>query len=85
MIICKDNDIAIARYNPDFKGGEFDPFRKESCTNAFALIPSRWTEAANAIGITSKSGRYGGTYAHSDIAFERNCRKGESQCGAGDS
>jgi hypothetical protein len=56
--------------NPDFKGVEFDTFRKESGTNAFTLTPQRWIEATNAIGIISKSGRYGGTYAHSDIAFE---------------
>jgi hypothetical protein len=56
--------------NPDFKGVEFDTFRKESGTNAFTLTPQRWIEATNAIGIISKSGRYGGTYAHTDIAFE---------------
>lgn len=56
--------------NPDFKGVEFDTFRKESGTNAFTLTPQRWIESTNAIGIISKSGRYGGTYAHSDIAFE---------------
>ncbi len=56
--------------NPDFKGVEFDTFRKESGTNAFSLTLQRWIESTNAIGIISKSGRYGGTYAHSDIAFE---------------
>lgn len=56
--------------NPDFKGVEFDTFRKESGTNAFTLTPQRWIESTDAIGIISKSGRYGGTYAHSDIAFE---------------
>jgi hypothetical protein len=56
--------------NSDFKGVEFDTFRKESGTNAFTLTPQRWIEATKAIGIISKSGRYGGTYAHTDIAFE---------------
>lgn len=56
--------------NPDFKGVEFDTFRKEAGTNAFTLTPQRWIESTNAIGIISKSGRYGGTYAHTDIAFE---------------
>jgi hypothetical protein len=56
--------------NPNFKGVEFDTFRKESGTNSFTLTPQRWIETTNAIGIISKSGRYGGTYAHSDIAFE---------------
>ncbi len=56
--------------NPNFKGVEFDSFRKEAGTNAFTLSPQRWIEATNAIGIVSKSGRYGGTFAHSDIAME---------------
>jgi len=57
-------------YNPDFKPVEFDGFRKEAGLNSFALSPAKWVEATNAIGIVSKSGRYGGTYAHKDIAFE---------------
>ncbi len=56
--------------NPNFKGVEFDSFRDEAGTNAFTLSPQRWIEKTNAIGIISKSGRYGGTYAHSDIALE---------------
>ena len=49
--------------NPDFKLVEFGE-------NSFVLTPQKWISTTNAIGITSKSGRYGGTYAHSDIAFE---------------
>ena len=57
-------------YNPNFKGVEFDSFRKEAGTNAFTLSPQRWIEKTNAIGIVSKSGRGGGTFAHPDIAME---------------
>lgn len=57
-------------YNPDFKPVEFDGFRKEAGLNSFTLSPVKWVETTNAIGIISKSGRYGGTYAHKDIAFE---------------
>ena len=57
-------------HNPDFKGVEFDRFRKEAGLNSFNLTPKKWIEATNAIGIISKSGRYGGTYAHKDLAFE---------------
>jgi len=56
--------------NPDFKGVEFDSFIQEAGSNAFTLSPQKWISATNAIGITSKSGRYGGTCAHKDIAFE---------------
>jgi len=56
--------------NPDFKGVEFDSFIQEAGSNAFTLSPQKWISATNAIGITSKSGRYGGTFAHKDIAFE---------------
>lgn len=56
--------------NPNFKGVEFDSFRKEAGTNAFTLSPQRWVEKTNAIGIISKSGKGGGTYAHPDIAME---------------
>jgi hypothetical protein len=56
--------------NPDFKPVEFDGFRKQAGLNSFTLTPSRWIEKTNAIGIISKAGRYGGTYAHKDIAFE---------------
>ena len=53
-----------------FKGVEFDSFKKQAGSNAFTLSPQRWIEVTNATGIVSKSGRYGGTFAHSDIAFE---------------
>jgi hypothetical protein len=56
--------------NPDFKPLEFERFKNEAGSNYFALSPQRWIESTQAIGITSKSGRYGGTYAHRDIAFE---------------
>ena len=56
--------------NPNFNRLEFDTVRNASGTNAFVLTPQRWIAETNAIGITSKAGRYGGTYAHSDIAFE---------------
>ncbi len=56
--------------NADFKPIEFDRFRKEAGYNAFTLSPQKWINNTNAIGIVSKSGRYGGTFAHSDIAFE---------------
>ncbi|MFC2186160.1 KilA-N domain-containing protein [Fulvivirgaceae bacterium LMO-SS25] len=57
-------------YNPDFKRIEFDAFKNESGANSFTLTPQKWIETTNAIGIISKSGRYGGTFAHRDIAFE---------------
>lgn len=56
--------------NPNFNPLEFEGLRKDAGLNAFVLSPKRWIEKTNAIGITSKAGRYGGTYAHSDIAFE---------------
>jgi hypothetical protein len=56
--------------NPDFKGVEFDHFINEAGYNSFTLSPQKWIKATNAIGIISRSGRYGGTYAHQDIAFE---------------
>ena len=56
--------------NPGFKPLEFERFRNEAGSNYFVLSPQRWIESTQAIGITSKSGRYGGTYAHRDIAFE---------------
>ena len=49
--------------NPNFKPVEFDGFKKEAGSNAFTLSPQRWIEKTNAIGIISKSGRYGGTFA----------------------
>ncbi len=56
--------------NPAFKPIEFDGFKNESGSNSFTLTPKKWIKATNAKGIISKSGRYGGTYAHKDIAFE---------------
>ncbi len=57
--------------NKGFKGGEFDTFKNEAGSNTFKMSPQKWIRTTNAIGIISKSGRYdGGTYAHSDIAFE---------------
>lgn len=57
--------------NPNFKGVEFDSFKTHAGENAFTLSPQQWIKATNAIGLISKSGRYGGgTYAHKDIAFE---------------
>ena len=56
--------------NPDFNTVEFDGFRKKAGLNSFTLTPKQWIEKTNAIGIVSKAGRYGGTYAHKDIAFE---------------
>lgn len=56
--------------NPNFKPVEFDTFRKQAGLNSFNLTPKKWIEATNAIGLISKSGRYGGTYAHKDLAFE---------------
>lgn len=57
-------------YNPDFKLLEFEGFRKEAGLNAFTLSPQKWVITTNAAGIYVKSGRYGGTYAHKDIAFK---------------
>ena len=57
-------------HNSNFKPVEFDGFKKEAGSNAFTLSPQRWIKKTNAIGIISKSGRYGGTFAHSDIAME---------------
>ena len=49
---------------------EFDGFRSEAGLHAFTMSPTKWIESVNAIGLVTKSGRYGGTYAHSDIALE---------------
>lgn len=58
-------------HNPDFKGNEFVTFKTQAGLNSFNLTPRKWIEATKAIGIISKAGRYGGgTFAHSDIAFE---------------
>jgi len=57
-------------YNPVFKPLEFEGFRNEAGMNAFTLSPQKWVVTTNAKGIVSKSGRYGGTFAHKDIAFK---------------
>lgn len=57
-------------HNPDFKQVEFDLFRSQAGLNAFTMSPTKWIEGVNAIGIVTKAGRYGGTFAHSDIALE---------------
>ena len=57
-------------HNPNFKVVEFDHFRKSAGLPSFVLSASEWIEQTNAIGIIVKKGRYGGTYAHKDIAFE---------------
>ena len=57
-------------YNPAFKGVEFDPLWDQAGSNAFTLSPSRWVELTSAIGIVTKSGSGGGTYAQKDIAFK---------------
>jgi len=56
-------------HNPDFKGNEFVRFREQAGMNNFNLTPKKWADATMAIGMISKSGRYGGTYAHKDIAI----------------
>ena len=56
--------------NTDFKPLEFEGFKNRAGLNSFVLTPRQWIEGTGAIGIVSKSGRYGGTYAHKDIAFE---------------
>ena len=56
--------------NPQFKGVEFDPILREAGSNAFTLSPSRWIELTGAIGIISKVGNNGGTFAQRDIAFK---------------
>jgi len=57
-------------FNSNFKPIEFEGFKIQSGANAFTMSPKKWISSTNAIGIVSKSGRYGGTYAHKDIAFE---------------
>ena len=58
-----------ALYNPDFNYTDFGTIKNEAGSNNFVLSVKKWIEATNAIGITAKAGRYGGTYAHKDIAF----------------
>ncbi|MDY3854787.1 MAG: KilA-N domain-containing protein [Butyribacter sp.] len=57
-------------HNTDFKHLEFEGFKNQAGANAFTMSPKKWIDNTGAIGIVSKSGRYGGTYAHTDIAFE---------------
>ena len=57
-------------HNSNFKGVEFDSFKNEAGSNSFVLSPQKWIKSTNAIGLVSKSGRSGGTFAHQDIAFE---------------
>lgn len=56
--------------NPNFNRVQFDTFINEAGLNRFTMTPSKWIESTDAIGIVSKAGRYGGTYAHYDIAME---------------
>jgi hypothetical protein len=56
--------------NPNFNSIEFDGIKNMAGSNSFSLTPKRWIETTNAVGIVSKTGRYGGTFAHKDIAFE---------------
>ena len=58
-----------ALYNPDFNYTDFGTIKNEAGSNNFVLSVKNWIEATKAIGITAKAGRYGGTYAHKDIAF----------------
>lgn len=57
-------------YNKNFNSVEFYRIKSEAGYNQFTLSPKRWTELTEAIGIIDKGGRYGRSYAHSDIAFE---------------
>lgn len=56
--------------NPSFNPLEFEEFKNNAGSNSFTMSPQKWISSTNAVGIISKSGRYGGTYAHTDIAFE---------------
>lgn len=57
-------------YNPQFNSPEFEGIKNEAGLNRFVLSVKQWTEKTNSKGIIAKAGRYGGTYAHKDIAFE---------------
>jgi len=57
-------------HNPNFNPVEFDGFRRQAGLNSFTLTPKQWVERTGAVGIISRAGRYGGTFAHKDIAFE---------------
>ena len=56
--------------NPNFNRVQFDTFRNEVGLNRFTMTPSKWIESTDVVGIVLKAGRYGGTYAHYDIAME---------------
>jgi len=57
-------------YNPNFNRVEFEAVTKQAGLNSYVMTPQKWIETTGAIGITSKAGRYGGTYAHKEIAYE---------------
>jgi len=57
-------------YNPDFNSPEFEGIKNQAGLNRFILSVKQWAEKTNSIGLIAKAGRYGGTYAHKDIAFE---------------
>jgi len=57
-------------HNPDFNYGEYATIRNQAGLNSYKISVKEWVKKTNAIGLTAKAGRYGGTYAHSDIAFE---------------
>jgi hypothetical protein len=57
-------------HNPEFNPVEFDGIRKQAGLNSFTLTPKQWIARTQALGLSSKAGRYGGTFAHQDIAFE---------------
>ncbi|MDD3340516.1 MAG: KilA-N domain-containing protein, partial [Lachnospiraceae bacterium] len=57
-------------YNSNFNRVEFEAFRNQAGLNSFVMTPQKWIESTNAKGIFSKAGRYGGTFAYKDIAFE---------------
>ena len=59
-----------AIHNPNFKVVEFDHFRKQAGLPTFVIGCSEWIDSVNAIGLVVRKGKYGGTYAHKDIAFE---------------
>lgn len=65
----------------NFKPIEFDRFKAESGDNAFTLTPQQWIKATDAIGIVSKSGRYGGTYAHTNSCLEMLMERLSQRCG----
>lgn len=57
-------------HNPDFNYGEFAIIKSQAGLNSYKISVKEWVEKTNAIGLSAKAGRYGGTYAHKDIAFE---------------